>query len=258
MILSLLLFATSALELYDQANSLFQQRRFQEAEAALNASLRADPNLAPALTLKGKLAMGLNRFDVARECFEKAASIEPKSPYVQFLLGFFHYVDNDFVRAIPALERARSLKPDDARTHFYLALSQEGVANPTEATKLYLRTIELESAGGKPQADTHVAYGRLLFVQGDLNASAKQIARALQLDPNSRDAHYELGRIHFENAEWSKAADGGEIALRLPGVGTTDRQIHYLLTRAYAKSGNREAAGKHLALFKASGASLRR
>jgi tetratricopeptide (TPR) repeat protein len=103
-----------------------------------------------------------------------------------------------------------------------------------------------------------VAYARLLFAQGDLEGSAKQIARALQLDANSRDAHYELGRIHFENADWNKAADEGEKAFRLPGVGTTDRQIHYLLARAYAKSGNREAADKHLALFKASGASLRR
>jgi tetratricopeptide (TPR) repeat protein len=258
MILSLLLLASSAVELYNHANSLFQQQKYTEAEAALNASLRADPNLTPALTLKGKLAMGLNRFDIARECFEKAAAIEPKSHYVQFLLGFFHYVDNDFVKAIPALERARTLKPDDPRTHFYLALSQEGIANPAEAAKLYLRTIELESAQRQPLADTHVAYGRFLFAQGDMTGSAKHITRALQLDANSRDAHYERGRLHFEYAEWTKAAEEGEKALRIPGVGTTDRQIHFLLGRAYAKLGNREASEKHLALFEASGVSLRR
>src|SRR5687767_3272296 len=145
MILPFLLLASSAVDLYNQANALFQQQRFQEAEAALNASLSADPNLTPALTLKGKLAMGLNRFDIARECFEKAASLDPKSPYVQFLLGFFHYVDNDFAKAIAALERARALKSDDSRTFFYLALSYEGQANPSEAAKLYVRTMELES-----------------------------------------------------------------------------------------------------------------
>lgn len=258
MMLSLLLLASSALELYNEANALFRQQRYPEAEAALNASLRADPDLTPALTLKGKLAMGLNRFDVARECFEKAARLEPASAYAQFLLGFFHYVDNDFVKAIPALELARSLKADDSRTHFYLALSYEGVANPEQAAKLYLRTIELESAQRKPLADTHVAYGRFLFAQGDLGGSAKQIARALGLDANSRDAHYERGRLHFENGEWMKAIEEGETAFRLPGVGTTDRQIHFLLARAYSKSGNRDAAARQLALFRASGASLRR
>jgi tetratricopeptide (TPR) repeat protein len=258
MILPLLLLATSALDFYNQANTLFQQQRYQQAEAALNASLTADPNLTPALTLKGKLAMGLNRFDIARECFEKAAKLEPKSPYVQFLLGFFHYVDNDFVKAIPALELAKSLKPDDSRTHFYLALSYEGVAKPAEAAKLYQRTIELEATQRKPLADTHVAYGRLLFAQGDMSASAKQIARAIELEPKSRDAHYEQGRLYFEKSEWQKAIAAGEKAFQLPGVGTTDRQIHFLLARAYAKGGNRDAADKHVALFKASGASLRR
>lgn len=258
MMLALFLFASSALELYNEANALFQQQRFEAAEAALNASLRADPNLVPALTLKGKLAMGLNRFDIARECFEKAASLEPKSAYVQFLLGFFHYVDNDFVKAIPVLERAQSLKPDDSRSHFYLALSYEGVANPAQAAKLYERTMQLESAQGKPMSDTHVAYGRLLFAQGDLHGSEKQIKRALELDANSRDAHYEMGRLHFEKSEWKQSIEEGERAFQLQGVGTTDRQIHYLLARAYAKVNNREAADKHLALFKASGASLRR
>ena len=253
-----LLLATSALELYNTANTLFQQQRFEEAENALNSALRADPNLVPALTLKGKLAMGLNRFDIARECFEKAATVEPKSAYVQFLLGFFHYVDNDFLKAIPVLERARDLKSDDPRTMFYLALSYEGVAQLDKAAELYARTVDLEAKQAKPSADTHVAYGRLLFGQGDLQASEKQIERALQLSPDSRDAHYERGRLHFERGEWRKAADAGEKAFALPGVGTTDRQIHFLLARAYGKLGSAALAAKHLEQFKASGASLRR
>ncbi|MEJ7607105.1 MAG: tetratricopeptide repeat protein [Bryobacteraceae bacterium] len=166
----LCLLASSALDWYNRAHSLFQQQRFEEAESALNSALATEPGLVLALTLKGKLAMGLNRFDVARQCFEKAAAIEPQSAYVQFLLGFFHYVDNDFSKAIPALERARKLKPDDSRTHFYLALSYEGIANIAEAQKLYLSAIDLEERQHKPSADTHVAYGRLLFAQGDIPA----------------------------------------------------------------------------------------
>ncbi len=256
--IALFLLATSALEWYNQANTLFQQQRFEEAEIALNSALGAAPTLVPALTLKGKLAMGLNRFDIARQCFEKAASLEPASAYVQFLLGFFHYVDNDFAKAIPALEKARDLNPDDSRSYFYLALSYEGTANIEEAQKLYLHTIDLEHEQKKPLADTHVAYGRLLFAQGDIQASEKQIAIALDLAPESRDAHYEQGRIHFERSEWRKAIEEGQKAFALPGVGTTDRQIHFLLARGYAKTGNTELAARHLAAFHESGASLRR
>jgi tetratricopeptide (TPR) repeat protein len=254
----LLLLATSALEHYQRANDLFTRQQFEASAVELDAALEADPKLVPALTLKAKLAMALNKFDIARACLERAVAIEPSSAYVQFLLGFFFYVDNDFGKAIPALERARELNPGDIRTHFYLALAYEGIAKPESARKFYEATLKLEREAGRPSPDTHVAFARLLFTLGDYDTSGKHIARALELDPNSRDAHYETGRLHFENKNFEAAAAAGERALRLSGAGTTDRQIHFLLTRAYRKLGKTSLADAHMARFQASGVSLRR
>src|SRR4051794_35532150 len=124
--IAVLLLASAATEHYGRANAYFQQQRFTETEAELTAALKEDPNLVPALTLKAKLAMGLNRFEEAREALVHAAALQPKSAYVQFLLGFFYYVDNDFQKAIPPLETARELNPNDSRALFYLALSHDG------------------------------------------------------------------------------------------------------------------------------------
>ncbi|HYO84122.1 MAG TPA: tetratricopeptide repeat protein [Bryobacteraceae bacterium] len=254
----LLLLSSSPVDHYNRANSLFSQGQFDQAGKEVDAALAGDPKLVPALTLKGKLAMALNRFDIARVCLESAARLEPNSPYVQFLLGFFHYVDNDFAKSIPVLERARALNPNDVRTHFYLALSYEGVADPEKARALYERTIELEKRLNKPSPDTHVAFGRLLFTLGEYESSSRQIGRALELDPQSRDGHYETGRLHFERKAYEEAAAAGERALKLAGAGTTDRQIHFLLARCYRKLGKIELAEAHFARFQASGVSLRR
>jgi tetratricopeptide (TPR) repeat protein len=253
-----LLFATQAMEHYHRANTLFAEQKFADAANEVEAALAVDPKLVPALTLKAKLAMAINKFDIARACLQSAASLEPNSHYVQFLLGFFYYVDNDFSKAIPVLERARILKADDIRTHFYLALAFEGIAEPQKARALYGRTLELETAAGKPSAETHVAFGRLLFTLGEYDASEKHIRRALNLDGNSRDAHYETGRLHFEHRRYEEAAAAGERALKYSEAGTTDRQIHFLLARCYRKLGKTELAESHLAKFHASGTSLRR
>ncbi|MEO8126090.1 MAG: tetratricopeptide repeat protein [Bryobacteraceae bacterium] len=256
--LAAFLLAAAAAEHYTRANAYFGQQRFTEAEAELVAALHEDPNLVAALTLKGKLAMALNRFDEAREAFVRAGELQPKSAYVQFLLGFFYYVDNDFQKAIPALEIARQLNPNDSRAVFYLALSQDGLGAADAAVPLYEKTIELEKSGGHPTPDVHVAYARLLFSLGRYEDAEKQVMLALGLDPKSRDAHYELGRLWFEKGEFAKAAAEGEIALAIPGVGTLDRQIHFLLARSYAKAGRKDLADYHLAKFKAAGVSLRR
>lgn len=241
---------------YERANEYFKAGKFAEAAQALDQSLAQDPDLVPALTLKGKLAMGFNRFDDAREAFTKAARLQPRSAYTQFLLGFFHYVDNDFQRALEPLQTAAKLNPADSRATFYLALTYEGLAQPEEATAYYEKTLALQQES--PSAETFTAYGRLLFTLGRYEESRARIQRALQLDPRSRDAHYEAGRLHFEAGQFADAAAEGERALALPGVGTLDRQIHFLLARAYLKLGDKAKADEHLAQFKASPVTLRR
>jgi tetratricopeptide (TPR) repeat protein len=257
-LLLLVLLASSAADHYNRANAHFQRQNFEQAEAELSAALEQDPNLVPALTLRAKLAMGFNRFDIARASLQKAAELEPRSAYVQFLLGFFYYVDNDFLKAFPPLEAARKLNPGDPQTAFYLALTHEGLAQPGEAASFYKEAIALEEKQGRPSAETRVAYGRLLFSLGQFEPSAAQITRALQLDPKSRDAHYEHGRLCFEAEKFAEAAEAGERSLSFSGMGTTDRQIHFLLGRAYQKLGNSDLAAHHLEKFRASGASLRR
>ena len=252
----ILLFA--ATDHYQQANDLFQSQQFAEAATQLDAAIKENPRYAPAWTLRGKIAMAFNRFDVARAAFVKAAELQPASPYTQFMLGFFYYVDNDFARAVPALETASRLNADDARPLLYLALSEEGLAHPVAAEELYRRAIALEEARRQASAETHTAYGRMLFTAGRYQESAREVNRVLALDPASRDGHYEKGRLAFEKGEFTAAASEGELALDAKGSGTTDRQIHFLLARAYGKLGEKDKAELHRKQFEASPATLRR
>ena len=57
---------------YEKANRLFVAGKYQESFNAVDEALRLDPKLVPALTLKAKLAMAANRYDVARESLEQA------------------------------------------------------------------------------------------------------------------------------------------------------------------------------------------
>jgi Tfp pilus assembly protein PilF len=243
---------------YRQANRLFESRNYAEAAEALDRAVQEDPGCVPAWTLRGKLAMAIDRFDVARAAFRRAATLEPASPYTQFMLGFFYYVDNDFAKAIPPLELAARLDPHDPRPLLYLAMSQEGLAHPDLALVLYEKTIAMEADAGKVNAETHTAYGRLLFTLGRKDESAAQVAMVLQIDPLSRDGHYEAGKLALEKGDFARATTEGEQALSVGGAGTTDRQIHFLLARAYAKLGKDDLARAHRKQFEASPMTLRR
>jgi Tfp pilus assembly protein PilF len=260
MILPMLLWLGASLgqQQYERANELFRRQRFSEAAEAVDLAIKEDPSFVPAWTLRGKIAMAYDRFDFARAAFQRAVHLDPNSANAEFMLGFFYYVDNDFAKAFAPLERAFQLDPNDSRALLYSALSQEGLARPDLAERLYSKTIELETKLGRPSAETHTAYGRLLFTLGRNEESAQQVALVLQLDPESRDGNYEAGRLAFEKGDFGKAAEAGEKALRQPGAGTLDRQIHFLLTRAYSKGGNATLAELHRKAFEGSAPTLRR
>jgi predicted Zn-dependent protease len=71
----------------------------------------------------------------------------------------------------------------------------------------------------------------------------------LEEAPDSRSVFYEKGQCSFERERYRQAAEFGERALAAPGPAPSEREIRFLLARAYLKAGNRELAAKHRAIF---------
>ena len=236
---------------YEQANKLFVAQKFPEALAAVEEALRLDANLVPALTLKAKLAMAANRFDMARQSLERALAIDPKAPYAQFLYGMEAFMNNEMKEALTRFQKARVLAPNDPRVVLYLGLVVESVGKADDALALYREAIRLEALAGKPHADTRLPGARLLMLLGRLDESESWIKQAVELDPKSRDAHFELARLLLKKTEPALAAAEGELALGLSQGTVTDTAIHYLLIRAWQQAGKPERAAEHAGAIRA-------
>jgi tetratricopeptide (TPR) repeat protein len=238
---------------YQKADALFVAKKFPECMAQIEEALRLDPKLVPALTLKAKLAMTINRFDVARQSLERALDADPTSSYAHFLYGLEAYMTNDLQAAAARFEKARRLNPADPRAALYLGLTRESLGQPAEALKLYEDATRLEQSAGAPQADTLLTGARLLLLMGRLDDCQNWIERALKLEPNSRAAHFEFARLLQKKGAPLQAAREGEAALRLTGGEPADAQIHYLLLRAYRECDQPALATRHAEALRALG-----
>jgi tetratricopeptide (TPR) repeat protein len=245
---------TPGLAAYGRADRMFREHRFQDAMDSVDEALRLEPDLVPALTLRAKLAMAANRYDVARQSLERAIAADPKSWYARFLYGFQFYQQNEMPAAIAALEQSRNLKPREPEPVLYLGLAYEAVGRTDDALGLYRRAIELEEAAGAPHVETLLTAGRLLLLLGRFDEAAEIAQRAAKADPSSRDPHFELARVWLKKAVPAKAIAEGEAALGLQHGDTPDRQVHFLLVQAYRAAGEDEQAARHAeALRKAEG-----
>ena len=236
---------------YEKANSLFSAHRYQESLDAVDEALKLDPKLPPALTLKAKLALAANRFDVARESLERALAADPSSWYAQFLYGFQFYQQNEMPAAIAALQKARRLNPKDPRSALYLGMSEESLGRTAEALTLYREAIRLEEAAGRAQVDTLLTCSHLLLALGEFDEDERLLEKAVKVDPASRDARFETGRLFLKKGDPARAAREGEIALTLRSGDATERQVRYLLVQAYQALGREADAARHTAALRA-------
>jgi tetratricopeptide (TPR) repeat protein len=235
----------------DRANRLFGAHQYQESMNALDEALRLDPNLVPALTLRARLAMAADRYDVAKESLERAIAAEPSSWYPRFLYGFQFYHQNEMPAAIASFEKAREMNPRDPESALYLGLAYESVGRTEEALALYRRAIQLEGAAGKLHSETLLICSRLLLVLGEFEECGRMIERAAKVDTTSRDPHFEAGRLLLKKGDPAQAAKEGEIALGLNKGDVTDRQVHFLLVQAYRATGQDADAARHAAAVRA-------
>lgn len=236
---------------YERANRLFVAKQFPEALAAVEEALRLDADLVPALTLKAKLAMAANRYDLARQSLEHALAVDPKAAYAQFLYGMEAYMNNEMKEALPRFQRARELAPRDPRAALYLGLATESVGRAQDALALYQEAVRLEREAGQQQAETLLPGARLLLLLGRLDESESWTRQAVKLAPKLRDARFELARILLKKGKPADAAAEGEAALALAEGTTTDSAIHYLLVRAYRQAGDPDRAATHAAIMRA-------
>jgi tetratricopeptide (TPR) repeat protein len=225
--------AVGAAQHYENAQKDFAQRDFSRAVSEVDAALHDNPSMVPALVLKARLATFAQRLDVAKSCLITAITVDPTSEEAQFYLGALFYKENNFKLALSPLEKARELSPASPLPVFYLAMTQEALKDKATALELYRRAEDLSSRKSPLSGEILVAHGRLLLSLGQTKEGFDMERRAIEIDPDSRDAHYELARGLSHDGDFRTAALEGEKALVLPELATTDASIHYLLATCY-------------------------
>jgi tetratricopeptide (TPR) repeat protein len=236
---------------YENAKQDFAQHKFNEAVSEVDTALHESPYMVPALVLKARLAQFAHRPDVAKSCLIRAVTADPTSEEAQFFLGVFFYTQNDFKLAIAPLQTAQTLSPKGPLPVFYLAMSHEALGDETQALALYAQAESLSPEKSPQSASILVAYGRFLGLLGRNKESIEKDRRAIEEDPQSRDAHYELAKGLDHEGDFNNAALEAERALTLPELGTSDAQIHFLLAKLYTKLKQPDLAKAHLEKFQA-------
>lgn len=158
------------------ASSYFEQGQTTVALDEIKLSLAADPNYAPAYTLRGLVYARLNEFRLAEESFKRAQTLSPRDPDVLHHYGLFACQQGRYPQAIELFQQALAspVYGGQAKTLMAKGVCQVRMAQFAEAEGSLARSYELDP--GNPITAYNLA--ALQFRRGD-NAKAQFTIRRL-------------------------------------------------------------------------------
>jgi len=130
-----------------------------------------------------------------------AARLAPMAGEVQNSIGNAHRRLNDFKAAEEAYKKALACRPDYAAPWFNLAAAYRDSGRASEMPACYWKTIEIDPN----HRDAHLNLGNLLR-ESDRKTAFKLTRRALEIDPNYPLAHNNLGNLLRDADKLDEAA----------------------------------------------------
>ena len=212
------------------AESALDKSDFPAAEKLLTDVVAKDPADFRAWFDLGYLYHATKRDERAIESYQKAITLKPTLFEANLRLGQLLLIREDTARAIPFLQHATQLKPENqadqklAEAWSALARAQETSA-PQEAIAAYRRSAEF-----LPSADPHIATGILLEKQHDYAAAEVEFNSALRMAPQSSEALAGLVNVYSAQRRLPEAeAMLRELLKREPGNATAHLQFARVL-----------------------------
>ena len=187
--------------LLHQALLEMEDDRYQDAVPQLEAVLKQEPNMPLANLELGRAWSGLEHYDKALPWLRKAVELTPESGRARFELGTALAESGDWAEAASQLEAAVVHAPDSDEMHFDLATAYEHLGRIPDAVKTYQITLQLNPSHFR----ANLMFGRLLGMHDDAVAALPYLRKAVELQPQSPDAHKFLANVYTELGQGENA-----------------------------------------------------
>ena len=193
--------------------TLLERGDFTQAAEVAESGLAGHPNDPQMVLTLGVARYGQRRFNEAIAQFLNVIEIDPQieQPYV-FLGKMLDQAGPRLDEITRAYENWASRNPKSAKAKLLLAkaLLVKNDHDP-RAEALLRESIALDSGDW----ETHYELGVLLASKHDYGAAAKELQRAIELNPKQAMAHYHLARIYDRLGEPQRAQAEREAHQRL-------------------------------------------
>jgi tetratricopeptide (TPR) repeat protein len=173
---------------------LTRMGRDEEGRAALRTARDLEPNSFRVRPGPGAPHRGIEGEAEAEGDFSKAASRKPDSAGARIGHASLYNKAGRMLNAIESVRPTRETDPGSSEAHYLMAVRFFDSDSFAKALQEYLKTIRLD----RNHVDAHIGLGRLLGIAGKYAEAELILRRAIELRPDSAEAHYFLCFLYWK------------------------------------------------------------
>ncbi len=221
----------------DLGRAWFRLGRWEEAAAALQPLVAADPQRSEERRLLGLALARSGRDAEARRQLEAVPGRDAVSEYT---LGITRARLGDLAAAAKSFERVLALRPENAEAAKGLALAYDRLDRPELALDPYSRYLEAAPA----DFEMRRRYAKSLERTGRMDEAMAAYRAILALEPDEPSTRYRLAWLlaTHQATEYRDGASALEMAKRLNAENPRHAALLDLLAAAYAETGQYDEA----------------
>lgn len=176
---------------YRSGVAAFGQGRHDEAVALLTRAAKLAPKQAQIWKTLGLVHASRGHYREAEPAFAEACRLSPRLADACYSHGRALYLLNRFEDALAPLERALRVDPAPGRAETAIAESLAALGRVPEAEQRFLAAIDRRDAAAE---HARISYARFLLRSGRTAGALTPLREALTGNPESAEAHFEMGR----------------------------------------------------------------
>jgi len=220
---------------------LFLEGDYSAAAEQLKAALAesSDTDVAYSLALT---YLKLNKLQDAANVFDEMFTSLGSSAELHILVGRAYREGGQFDLAAAEFRKALALDPNVARAHSYLGIAY--LLDRGDAALAEARTeFEAELHRNPEDYSSHYNLGAIHLKQHEFTLAEQELAKAIQLLPDSPDAYFYLGQARLQGGKSKEAVPQLEKAIQLYGSASKAAQpAHEALLKAFENLGRHAEA----------------
>lgn len=166
-----------------------QEKRFEDAAKAFNEAIEANPEEAIGYINFGNLLASMDDTERAERFFQKAITLDEDAATAYYGLANLYYNNERFEEAAKIYERSIRKGIEGADAYFMLGKSLEASGN----TKLALPYLQRAAELAPEDLQIRLSFAILMCSLEMFEEAEKELRHIIDEDWNNADAHYNLG-----------------------------------------------------------------